>query len=273
MKKLFALTLLLASSLQARELVDKVMARVNGQNITYRQLNTPQIIKNGAPFSLDEYVTQELWVQRAIERKVAPSDEDIQRSINTYRKENDLVGKSDEEADAFLEGQIGINFATYSDQLKRHFAIESLKGIELRNRCSVSESEVRGYHEQHPDVQPAQYRVEIASLTEQQAKDWTSLKDSTGVALKWDTFDWLKHDAIAPHLREVYTMQKGEVSQPVAHGDEHLVIRLADKKESNTKSLAERYARIEHKLQQQKIDRYAGDMQDELRKDAVVVEL
>lgn len=275
MKKLFVLSvsLVCVACVHARELVDKVVARVNGQNITHCQLATPQIIKNGAPFTLDECITQELWVQRAVERQVAPSQEDIQRSINMYRKENDLVGKSDEEADKFLVGQIGINFATYSDQLKRHYAVESLKSIELRNRCSVSESEVRTYHEQHPDVQPAQYRIEVAILDEQQAKDWVNLKDTAGVALKWDSFDWLSHEAIAPHLREVYTMEKGSVSKPIDHDGEHLVVRLADKKRQSSKTLSERYARIEHKLQQKKIDRYARDMEKELRKEAVIVEL
>ena len=256
----------------ARVQVDKIIARVNGVNITQSQLALPQITQNGRPFTLDQYIDQELWVQRAVKRQVMPSREDIEHSVVAFKEDNNMAGLTHDQADEQLQALLGLNFAQYRGQLQRHFACEQLKGMEMRNRASVSEIEIRTYHQAHPVIEPAQYKMQIATISQAQQHEWVRTKMNLH-KLEWESFGWFKQHEVAAHLRAVYNLKKGQCSDPVAFNNEFLVIKLVDKKEQHIKTFEERYAAIERTLQQEKVERYARDAQVNLRKDAVIVRL
>lgn len=258
--------------LSARVLVDRIALRVNGVNITQSALSLPQITKNGQPFTADEYINQELWVQRAVQRKITPSNEEIERSVVAFKEENNMVGLASQQADERLREMIGISFAQYRTQLKRHYAAEQLKSMEMRNRASVSEIEVQTYHQAHPVVEQAQYKMQIATISPAQKHEWATLKGKLHT-LEWEQFDWFNHNDVAQHLRAVYSLKKGTHSEPISFGNQFLVIKLVDKKDQHAKTLNERYAEIERTLQQEKVKLYARDAEVNLRKDAVIVTL
>lgn len=261
-----------AQTVVARELVNKIVARVNGENILHTTMQQPQITKNGGQFSLEEYITQELWVQRAKDRNILPMDEDIARNIAAFKEDNGLGNLSESEANSRLKEMTGLTFEQYRNQLWRHFAAEQLKGMEMRNRSSVSEVEVRTHYESHPEWVQAEYQIEVVYLTQEQRDNWDHTKKNEGT-LSWKKMGWLKHNDIAQYLRVIYTLAEGALSEPITIGEKTLVIKLTEKKERHRKTLAERYHEIEMKLQRNKIDHYAGQMERTLRKDAVIVRL
>ncbi|MGD1997750.1 MAG: peptidyl-prolyl cis-trans isomerase [Candidatus Dependentiae bacterium] len=271
MKKLLLLSLAM-TPLMARELVDKVVARVNNANILHSTLQTPQISKDGKPFTLDEAIVEELWVQRANERKVMPTELDIDKQIIAVKQDQGVLDKSDEEADASLEKAIGINFATYRHQLMRFHAMEMMKGQEVRSRCSVSNHEVREYYDKHPEKVTARYRISLATLTPNEVKQWRTLKKTPSKVL-WEALEWMEATDIGAHLSRVFNMKKGEVSDVIKTKDGSLAVRVDDIIEARTKTLEECYGKIENHLRRDKIDDFAAGMEKELRDGAVIVKL
>lgn len=270
MKRLLLILLSITTSvLPARQLVDTIRARVDGVIITQSMIEEPQITKNGQPFTLQEAIDEQLWVARAHERKVVPSDEDVERSIIAYKEENNLSDMTAAQADQYLMKQIGMNFLQYRTQLKRHYAVEQLKSMEMRNRSSVSEVEVRSYYDTHPVRIQAEYRIDVATITESQRHEWPKTK-AMASTLGWDSYDWFKHNDVAQHLRVVYDLEKGQISEPITFRDKFLVIRLLDKKEARLQTLTERYGSIEMMLQREKVERGAREIEESLRKNAVI---
>ncbi len=255
-----------------REEVDRIVGRVNGINITKTQLAVPQIANNGKPFTFEQYAANLLWLQQAQEQRIEAPLEDVARSVTRYKQDNGLAGLSDDQADMLLKGQIGIDFATYREQLANYYTIETLKSYEFRNRCSVAECEVRGYYDENPVLEQAEYRVDLVNLTPAQVVEWESgVLVTTG--LDWDNFDFLKHDQIAPHLQIVYTMAVGSCGLTVDANNEPLLVRLAEKKEARVQSLTERYYTIEMALQREKIAKHAAASEEKTAKNAVIVTL
>lgn len=258
-----------SSACFSKTLVDEICGVVNGAIVTYSDLHTPQISKDGRPFSFDEKAAQMLWLQRAHARQMEPAADDVERSIVVYKQENGLSGLKDEAVDALLLKQIGITLAMYRQQLTDHYMVESLKSYEFRSRCSVSEVEVRTYHDRHPEVVGAQYKIELALLTAQQKAD-IATDPEVANRLLWDQFDWISHDDVAPHLQSVYSLQPGVLSSIITHNGQDCVVRVRDKKEAHALTLNDRYASIERLLQHRKVA--ALDMDSELRADAVIVQ-
>lgn len=254
-----------------RILVDQIEGVVNGTIVTRKQLEVPQIANNGKPFTFEQYAAHLLWQERA-EKKSIVVDEDVTRSVIRYKEDNGLAGLPDDQADMLLKGQIGIDFDTYRAQLTQYFMIESFKSYEFRNRCSVAEFEVRSYYDTHPVIDPAEYRLELVSLTPEQFVEWEAgtLLVNT---LEWDSFDWLPDTKIAPHISMVRTMAvDGYASALGAHG-EPILIHLLEKKEAHVQTITERYHSIELALQREKIAVHAAESEKQIQSTAVVVRL
>ncbi len=249
-------TIFCSVSLVSRELVDKIVAVVNGELVTHAGLMQPQISQNGKPFSLNDYIAYRLWVQRAKERHIEPSLDDVSRSIAQFKQDNGLVGVADAEANRLLKGKLGIDFPTYEAQLTDYFMIEQLKAHEFRNRCSVAETEVRSYYEAHPITVPAEYKMDIAV--------------SGATPLDWFSLEWLAEDALAAHLDGIKKVSVGTVLTVVDDQQRTLAVKLVDKKEARLKTLSERYHAIELALQKEKVAKHAHEAEAEIAQDAVI---
>lgn len=238
-----------------REFVDAVSAIVNGKVITASQLATQQIANNGKPFSLDQYITYTLWLDRAHDRQIEVSSDDVMRNIVQYKQENGLVNVADDEADRLLKGKLGITFAQYQAQLTDYFMIEQLKAHEFRNRCSVAEAEVRAYYDAHPLVVPAEYKIELAFA--QTSDEWVAL-------------DWMVESDLASYLKYLKSAAIGSVTAIVDDQGRELNVKLVDKKETHVKTLSERYHAIELALQKEKVAKHAHEAEAEIARDAVI---
>ena len=262
---------LYANSVGERVLVDQIEGVVNGTIVTKKQLEVPQIANNGKPFTFEQYAAHLLWQERA-EKKSIVVDEDVTRSVIRYKEDNGLAGLPDDQADMLLKGQIGIDFDTYRAQLTQYFMIESFKSYEFRNRCSVAELEVRSYYDTYPVINPAEYRLELVSLTPEQFIEWEAgtLLVNT---LEWDSFDWLPDTKIAPHISMVRTMPVGGYVSVLDSRDEPILVHLLERKDAHLQTIAERYHTIELALQREKIAAHAAESEKQIQSMAVVTRL
>jgi hypothetical protein len=255
-----------------RILVDKIVGRVNGITITQSQLDTPQIANNTKPFTFDQYAANVLWYERAKDRQMLPSEDDITRSVNQFKKDNDLVDLPDDQVDSLMRGKIGIDVATYRAQLEQYFAIDSLKSYEFRNRCSVSESEIRAAYEAHPIVDVARYTLEVASLSAAEVVSWNS-NELAAADFTFEKCDPIAETDLAPHFKPILKRAVGDVVLITDPQGEAMLIRLVAKQEAHVQTLTERYHAIELTLQRKKIEQYARESEQELYRNAVICQL
>jgi len=255
-----------------RILVDKIVGRVNGLTITHSQLETPQIVNNAKPFTFEQYAAHMLWYERAKERNMLPSDDEVTRNVNQYKKDNDLADLPDEQVDTLLRGKIGIDLATYRKQIEQYFAIESLKSYEFRNRCTVGEAEVRAVYAAHPIVDVARYTLEVAQITPAEAELWRKNEYDIDLA-QFEKCDPIAETDLAPHLKVVRKLTVGGVELITESSGDCMLVRLAAKQEAHLQTLTERYHAIEIMLQRKKVEQYARESEQELYRAAVVRQL
>ena len=254
----------------ARELENKIMYRVNGVNVTYKDTKTPHIANNGKPFSDSDYITFLSWLREAKEHEAKAPEGAVERTIARYEEDNDMANLPSAQKDRLLEGTIGIDFATYAKQLEDYYTIESYKNYQFLSRCSVGEVEIENYYHAHPVKVSAEYKIDLASLTSQQASQFNAgtLDKSS---LEWDSFEALKEEDIASHLRLVTSLADGDFALAKDAQGEPLLVRLVEKKPAHIQSLSERYHAIEMQLQREKVARYTEDIGRDFATAAVVV--
>ncbi len=255
-----------------RILVDKIVGRVNGLTITKSQLDTPQIVNNAKPFTFEQYVAHTLWYERAKDRHMLPSEDEVTRNVNQYKKDNDLADLPDDQVDTLLRGKIGIDLATYRAQIEHYFAVESLKSYEFRNRCSVGESEIRAAYEAHPLIDVARYTLEVAVLTPAEVELWQKNEYAVGDAL-FEKCDPIAETDLAPHFKAVKKLAIGDALVVTDPAGESLLVRLVAKQDAHKQTLTERYHAIEITLQRKKLEQYARESEQELYRSAVVRQL
>ena len=258
------------SSAIEKKTVDKIVARVNGVNILHSDLKKRRIGKNGEPFTLDELISEELFVQKAIERKMVPTDVEIRKQIVQLKIQNGIGNLTDEEFSKELE-QEGFNLREYEFQLGRMLASEKLKRAEFNERVVVTKQDVEKYHNNNPEIIPEQYSIKMCELG---AKD----VDKNGKLLKkdnfkWDDLGWVVKGDINENLAFVFGMEEGKTSEPVKLSDEYHVVKLEGKKNSRPRTLDERYVDIERILQMQKTQKFENEFEAELKKNSFIVYL
>ena len=146
MKKILGSLVFLVSlsSLSARILIDKIVAKVNGSNILMSDLQKPQMSKNGLFFSLQEAVNHELIFQKAVERKLLPTQTDVEKQIVALKIQNGIADVSDEEFKKSLEEE-GFTVPEYKNQLAKMLAVERLKQMEFSEKVVVTSQEVEDF--------------------------------------------------------------------------------------------------------------------------------
>jgi foldase protein PrsA len=251
----------------SRITIDKIVARVNGSNILLSELNHPQLRKEGGKFTLDEAVTEELLCQRATEMHMVPSTADIDRQLLAFKMQNNLTELSDKEFEDHLK-QFGFTLKEYKNQLSRMLASENARQAEISERIIVTSQEVEEYYKKHPDYTKEEYQLQICALSSDDAKKIDTAK------LDWENLGWIEREDIGKKFSMVFSMKKGQQSDPIALDDgSYQLVKLVDKKERRLKTLDEQYHDIEQTLQQGRKDTYLVQFEKELKEKASIVYL
>jgi len=246
---------------KSRFVVDKILARVNGVNILQSDLEAPRISKEGGFYSLREAITEELFVQRAIEQHMLPSELDIERQIVAFKMQNDMADIPDAEFERQLK-QSGFTLKLYKEQLGRLIAVENVKRAEVSEKLVVTSQEVEEYHKKHPAFVKEGYCLKIAHLKDAQ---------DPVADYHWQVLGWVDKDDLDKQFSFVPSMKKGEMSKPVKVGDGYQVVKVVNKRMPRQKTLKECYIEIEKKLYQEKKEKYLKNVEKDIRAKASVV--
>ena len=253
-----------------RKVVDKIVARVNGSNILQSDLLKPRIGKNGHSYSLDEIISEELFLQKAKERKLLPTELEVEKQIVSLKINNELT----ELTEAEFEGQLkeeGFSLVEYKSQLARMLAVEKLKQAEFSERVVVTSQAVEDYYKGNPEWGQEEFLLKICDLSEKDVDEKGEVVKKND--LKWDDLGWIERAKISSDLDLITKLAKNEISKPVKIETGYRLFKVEDKKEEHLKTLDERYVSIERMLQYQKKEKFEKEFEKELKGKATIVHL
>lgn len=270
-----------------RYLIDKIVARVNGNNLLLSDVTRPRIDKEGNPFltredydagnkqSIDEglklAVDEELLFQKAFERKLMPTEIDIEKQIVSFKAMQGLSHLTSDEFEKELALE-GLTIDSYKAQLRRLMSVERLRHAEATERLVVTADEIEKYYHEHREFKQASFTFKIAtfesSLFTSEPKKMELLRSPD---ISWEQFGPLQKSQIAEHLSFVYTMKKGEVSDPIRMGNAYQLVMLVDREEARYKTLDEQAMDAEKAVKEEKNTHYMKDFIEELRSQAIIV--
>lgn len=252
-----------SDSSRDRWTIDKIVARVNGSNVLKSDLEIPQIFRRGGVYTLEEYIVEEVFVQRAIEMHVTPSELDVERQIVVFRKQNELDKLSDVEFDKWLQ-EIGLTAKNFKDQWFRLLAVGNVRRAEVGEKVFISSQEVKKYYETHPAYVKEAYKLQLAHPKDEKCDTKT---------LGWEDLGWVNKVDLDKNFAFVVSMQKGDISKPLKTEHGYEIVKVVDKRMPRLKTLKERYIEIEKKLHKQKEEQYLKEIEKNLREKASVIYL
>ncbi|MBU1007622.1 hypothetical protein KKA53_00910 [Candidatus Dependentiae bacterium] len=244
-----------------REVVDKIVARVNGRNILLSDLRLPRIDKEGGIYSIEEAIDHELLFQRASERKLLAKPIDIEKYILAWKEMHQLTHMTEQEFEERLL-QDGLTGNQYRFQLARILAIRNLRQIEVNEQVVVSPHEVELYHEQNPEYSEDRYLLQTKIV-----------KDVKDKKTKWIDLDWIDRSQLAEKMAFVADMSEGAVSEPIKVDQGYQFVKLLKKEKKHLKTLEERWVLIERVLQKQKMEGFEKKYVEGLKEKAPIVYL
>ncbi len=173
---LFLLFPLTVGYLQA-EIVNRVVARVNGDIITLHELNTSikrltgiqvrdlQISDERKFYELRRAVLNKMINEKIAEQEIAKleikvSEKDIEESIEQVKRENNLTQEQLLES-LKLEG---ITLAEYKERIKGEIERFRLVNREVKSKIVVTEQEVKGYYQDHLDAFSQGHEVRLRRI-------------------------------------------------------------------------------------------------------------
>ncbi len=161
---IFAILLLVvANSVQGAQIVDRIVAVINGRIITLSELDSnvnilmQAQISQGMPMTmgrdemrkmvLDNLINNMLIEDKANSLKIEVSISDVQNYIEEFKKQNNLT--EDE-----LIKQLGMQHKTrkdYEQQIKENILRSRLISVMVQRKAVVTDQEIREYYNAHKD--------------------------------------------------------------------------------------------------------------------------
>lgn len=169
---ILGLCLLLAVSARAAELVDRVVAVVNGKLITLFDVNArltdlvqrtqgvalkpddPQIVELQKQV-LDSLINDILIEQEAARLKVTVSETEIDSQVDELKKKNNLTEQQ-------LKNELlkeGLTLKQFRDRIRSDNVKKRLLGFMVHRKALVTEDEIRDYYEHNKDTLNAQASI------------------------------------------------------------------------------------------------------------------
>jgi len=254
-----------------RELLDKIVVRVNGRNILYSDINQPQIEKDGGKQSTEDAIDQELMFQKAAERKLLPSSLDIEKHLALWKDSHQLTHLSEKDFEERLRSE-GLTSKQYRSQLARLLAIRNLRQTEVSERVVITTREVEEFCENNPKYSQDRYlfKTKILPLGQAANKNEAAKKLEK---IDWiEDLGWIEKSELAEHMSFVADLKEGE-GRIVQVPQGYQMILLEKKEKKHLLTLEERWVEIEKELQQQKLKMFEKEYVEELKKKASIVYL
>ena len=161
------------SGISAARVIDRIVAKVNGDIITYSELERMvystvtldnenkkemrRIFNKKKKNVLNKIIEQKLELQYAKQNKMEPTKDNIDNAIEEIKKNNNF---SDKMLEVMLSRE-GVTMEKYRESLKQQITLSKVLNSEVRNKIKVNEKEIINYYEKNKKkfLKPKQLRV------------------------------------------------------------------------------------------------------------------
>ena len=260
-----------ASSLApGRVLINKIVARVNGDNIYFSDLKKLRL--GGGPYaSVEEAINDQLYLQEAARRKMMPSALDIEKHIASIKGQStDSAGKQLDDA-GFERLVIEQGFASlkqFRAELVRSYAISNVKQVAYREKVFVTAQEEESYYAAHPEWQEERYLLKTCIVPLEQA---SSEQEAMQVAeCDWIDTGWVGKDDIGEHMLFVTDLKAGQEGKALKTPHGYQRVKMEERQERRLKTIDERRDAIRKAIKDEKLKAYEHEFTAELRKRALI---
>lgn len=200
----------LVATAAGAELVNKILATVDGEPVTTYQLKRySQDSIRGRQLSvsvdqsalLEALITDKLIQKEVSEKGVIVRDQDIDRYIEAIKQRNNL---DDEKLKTALAGQ-GLTLESYRTQIREEIERDQLVGREIRGKVSVTPEEVQRYYEAHLTEYSTPEKVQVAHIVFRLAPDAPADKVAATTAKAQDVYQRIKKGADFAEMAKQYS--------------------------------------------------------------------
>jgi peptidyl-prolyl cis-trans isomerase SurA len=235
-----SLVLLLAIPGRA-EVVNKILATVDGEPITVHELNQfaartlrgRQATGNDRALLLDALITEKLVTKEVSDKGIVVRDEDIDRYIRAVKERNKI---NDEQLQQALTQQ-GLTMDAYRTQLREDIQKQQLIAHEIRGKVNVTPEEVQRYYEAHLSEYSTPARLQVAHIVfrlepnappDRVAATMAKAEEVQGRLKKGADFGEMakqfSEDPAAQHGGDLGWFKKGELLEPLEQVAEKLKV-------------------------------------------------
>lgn len=298
---LVAAGLVLAAAPLRAEVVNRIVASVDGDPITLYELNQyeekqralmPSVQIPSQNDALQALITEKLLAKEIAAKGIRVRDEDIDRYVDHIKESNHLTDDQLKEA---LKQQ-GVDYAKYRDQIRQEIEKVQLLNREIRGKVNISPEDVQRYYEAHKKdyERPARVKVrqimlrldpnapdEIAQAVTQRIEGLRAQilkgEDFTKVAKQYSEdpaaadggdLGEVEPSKMLPEFETVLTkMKEGEVSEPVRTNMGVHLLKLEKRIAVGYQAESELAAEIKEKLYSEALDeRYKRWLLEDIQK-------
>ncbi len=303
-----SLVLLLALSVGAeeRELVDRVVAIVNDDVVTWSELQLaigPYLEAQGHEAkreqlqkdALDQLISDRLLNQQVAEAKISVEDDELERAMDDICRQNNITREQLAQA---VESR-GVSMGQYQEDLKRQLVRLKLVDIKVRSRVVVPEADIRQEYDAENALETRQELIQLRHLffrygegasEAETARVMERAKASRSRVVSGESFaevakqvsegptaasggdlGEMQEGSLLPELAKALKgMKEGQLSQPIVTPNGIHIVLLEGRRQQEPESYETKKTKIYQRLYQQEVDRQMRVWVDELRAQAAV---
>ena len=301
---LLALLSLLSAPAPA-EILERIIAKVNGEIITQSEFQSRQLaaaqaahvdpdkvgvfLRENNARILQEAIDDMLLVQRAGEVGLHLRPEYVKEVIDGIKKENNI--SSDDQLQAQLRRE-GMSLDDLKRNIERSILRRQILSRDLESKTTITDAEARADYEAHlADYRrPASVRLQEILVRGEGSDALAKAKDLVARARAAADFATLaKLNSAAPSAaaggdlgrlvrgemnpeleKAAFALAPGEVSDPIPSGDTFRILKVLEKTEPSVVSFDEAKAAIKQRLNQGRWDNEYATYLEGLRKKAII---
>lgn len=301
-----ALLLALTLGAEERELVDRIVAIVNDDVVTWSELQQAvgPFLERAGPEkqreqltkdALDQLIADRLLNQQVAEAQITVEDDEVERAIEDICRQNNI---SREQLQQAVETR-GLSMGQYKEDLKLQLVRLKLIDMKVRSRVVVPESDIRQEYDAEAALETREEMVQIRHLffrygddssAADQAKVMERAKAARDRVVKGESFAEVAKDqsegptaasggdlgemargSLLPELAKALEgMKEGQLSQPIVTPNGIHVVLLEGRRQKAPEGYEAKKNKIYQRLYQQEVDRQMRVWIDELRSQAAV---
>lgn len=259
-----------ASPTTGRKIEDRIVARVNGENILLSDLNEPRVDKDGALQSLDEAIAESLLIHKGFENKLNASELDVEKRIVNWKEQIGFGDKPEEAFEQWIKEKVGLTLKRAKRQVRRMLLAQQVSTWLLSDKGFIAPKRVKEYYEKNPAYQEERYNLRSAFVD---ADDIENGAVKEGVELEWVDLGWLDYSALSERMKFIASMAQDEMSKPLANDQGYQIIKLLDREKKRLKTFEEREVEITKLLESREIEKAEQVLINQLKDKASIVYL